>query len=70
VTKSRRIRWKEYVARIENTRNVYNISVGKREGKRPLGRSRRRWQDNIRIYLREIGRELVGWIHLAQKWDM
>jgi len=41
-------------------RNAYKIFVGKPEGKRPLGRPRRRWEDNIRLDLREIGREVVG----------
>jgi hypothetical protein len=43
-----------------------NVLVGKSEGKRPLERSRRRWEDNIRTDLREIGWESVDWIHLAQ----
>jgi hypothetical protein len=43
--------------------------VGKPEGKRPLGRSRNRWYDNIRMYLREMGWEGVDWIHLAQDMD-
>jgi hypothetical protein len=44
-------------------RNAYKISVGKPEGKRPLGRPRHRWKDNIRMHLREIGWEVVGLIH-------
>jgi hypothetical protein len=47
-------------------RNVYKVLVGKPEGKRPLGRPRRRWDDGIRMYLREIGWGSVEWIHLAQ----
>jgi hypothetical protein len=47
--KIRRIRWVEHVARMGEMRNVCNILVGKLEGKRPLGRPRRRWEDNIRI---------------------
>jgi hypothetical protein len=47
-------------------RNAYRILVGKPEGKRPLGRPRRRWVDNIKIYLREIGWDGVDWIDLAQ----
>jgi hypothetical protein len=54
---------------MEEMRNLYNILVGKREGKRPLGRPRRRWEDNIRLYLREIGWEGVEWIHLALDRD-
>jgi hypothetical protein len=52
--KSRRIRWTPYVARMEK-RNAYRILVGKPEGKRPLGRPRHRWVDNIKMDLREIG---------------
>jgi hypothetical protein len=47
--------------------NVYSILVGKPEGKRQLGRPRRRWKYNITINLREIGWEIVHWLHLAQK---
>jgi hypothetical protein len=50
-------------------RNVYTILVGKLEGKRPLERPRRRWEDNIRINLRGIGRGGMYWIHLAQDRD-
>jgi hypothetical protein len=50
-------------------RNAYKISVVKREGKRPLGRLNYRWEDNIRMDLREIGWEGVDWIHLAQDRD-
>jgi hypothetical protein len=53
--KSRRMRWAGHVARMGEGRNVYMDSVGKLEGKRPLGRPRRRWQDWIKIDLREIG---------------
>jgi hypothetical protein len=53
--KSRRMRWAELVARMGKKRNAYRILVGKPEGKRPLGRSRRRWVDNIKIDLREVG---------------
>jgi hypothetical protein len=53
--KSRRMRWAGYVARMGETRNAYRILVRKPEGKRPLGRSRRRWADNIKIDLREMG---------------
>jgi hypothetical protein len=57
--------WAGYVARMGAMRNVYNISVGKPEGKSPLGRSWRRWGDNIRMDLREIEREVVEWIHIG-----
>jgi hypothetical protein len=50
-------------------RNAYKILVGKPEGKRPLVRPRRRWVDNIKMYLREIGWGSMDWIHLAQDKD-
>jgi hypothetical protein len=50
-------------------RKVYKVLVGKPEGKRPLGRPRRRWEDGIRMYLREIGLGGVDWIRLAQDRD-
>jgi hypothetical protein len=50
-------------------RNAYRILVGKPEGKIPLGRPRRRWVDNIKMYLREIGWDGVDWIELAQDRD-
>jgi hypothetical protein len=53
--KSRRVRWAEHVARTGEKRKVYRVLVGKPEGKRPLGRPRRRWEDGIRLYLRKIG---------------
>jgi hypothetical protein len=53
--KSRRMRWAGHVARMGVKRNAYRILVGKPEGKRPLGRPRRRWVDNIKTDLREIG---------------
>jgi hypothetical protein len=67
--KPRRMRWVGHVARVGETRNAYRILVGKPEGKRPLGRPRRRWVDNIKIDLRETGWDGVGWINLAQDWD-
>jgi hypothetical protein len=54
-SKSRRMRWAGHVARMGEKRNAYRILVGNPEGTRPLGRLRRRWVDNIKIYLREIG---------------
>jgi hypothetical protein len=51
------------------TRNAHRILVGKPEGNRPLGRPRRRWVDNIKMDLREIGRDGVNWIELAQDMD-
>jgi hypothetical protein len=67
--KSRSIRLAGHVARIGEMSNAYNILVGKPEGKEPLGRPRCRWEDNIRMDLREIEWEGVVWIHLAQGKD-
>jgi hypothetical protein len=53
------MRWTCHVACKGETRNAYNISVGKPEGKRQCGRPRHRWESNIRMYLREIGRKVV-----------
>jgi hypothetical protein len=53
--KSRRMRWAGDVARMMELRNTYNIFVGKPEGKRSLGRPRRRWEDNIKMDFREMG---------------
>jgi hypothetical protein len=50
-------------------RNAYRILVGKTEGKRPLGRPRHRWVDNIKTYLREIGWDGVDWMDMAQNRD-
>jgi hypothetical protein len=67
--KQRRVRWAGNVARVGEMRNVYKILVRKSEGKRPLGRTRRRWKDNTRMYHTEIGWEVVDWIHLAESRD-
>jgi hypothetical protein len=64
--KSRRMRWAEHVASTGEERKVYKVFMVKREGKRPLGRPRRRWQVGIRMDLRAIGGE---WILLAQDRD-
>jgi hypothetical protein len=53
--KSRRMRWAEHVARMGGKRKIYRVFVGNTEGKRPRGRPRRRWEDGIRMNLREIG---------------
>jgi hypothetical protein len=66
VIKSRRMRWAGHVARMGEERGVYRILVGKPEGKRPLGRPRRRWVDNIRTDLQEVDCEYMDWIGLAQ----
>jgi hypothetical protein len=65
IIKSRRMRWAGHVARMGKKRNVYRLLVGKPEEKRPLGRPRRRWIDNIKMDLLEIGVNVVGWIGLA-----
>jgi hypothetical protein len=59
------MRWAGHVARMEEKRNVYRILVGKPKGKRPLGRPRRRWIDNIKMDLLEIGVRVLDWIGLA-----
>jgi len=69
VIKSRRMRWAEHVARMGEGRGVYRVLVGKPEGRRPLGRPRRRWEDNIRMDLREVGCGFVDWMELAQDRD-
>jgi hypothetical protein len=60
--KSKRMRWAGHVARMGETRNAYRILVGKSEGKRPLGRPRRRLVDNIKMDLREIRWDGMDWI--------
>ena len=69
VIKSRRMRLAGHVARMGEERGVYRVLVGKPEGKRPLGRPRRRWVDNIRMDLQEVGYGYVDWIGLAQDRD-
>jgi hypothetical protein len=69
VIKSRRMRWAGHVARMGERRGVYSVLVGKPEGKRPLGRPRRRWVDNIQIGFQEVGCGGMGWIELAQDRD-
>ena len=69
VIKSRRIRWAGHVARMGKERGVYRVLVGKPEGKIPLGRPRRRWVDNIRMDLHEVGCGYMDWIGLAQDRD-
>ena len=63
------VRWAGHVARMGEGRGVYRVLVGKPEGKRPLGRPRRRWEDNIRMDLREVGCGCVDWMELAQDRD-
>jgi hypothetical protein len=67
VIKSRRMRWAGHVARMGEGGGAYRILVGRPEGKRPLGRHRRRWEDNIKVDFGEIGIDGVNWIQLAQE---
>jgi hypothetical protein len=67
--KSRRMRWAGHAARIGAMRNANRLLVGKSEGKRPLGRPRRRWMDNIKIDFGEVGCGGLDWIGLAQNSD-
>jgi hypothetical protein len=67
--KSRRMRWAGHMARMGEERKVYKVLVGKSEGNRRLGRPRRRWEDGIRMDLRETGLGGVNWIRLAQDRD-
>jgi len=69
VIKSRRMRRAGHVARMGEERGVYRVLVGKPEGTRPLGRPRRRWVDNIRNDLQEVGCGYMDWIELAQDRD-
>jgi hypothetical protein len=64
--KSRRTRWAGHVARMGEGRGAYRVLVGRPECKRPLGKPRRRWEDNIKMDLREIGIDGANWIRLAQ----
>ena len=66
---TRRMGWSEHVARMEEGRGLYRILVGKPEGKRPLGRPRRRWEENIKKDLQELGSGGMDWIELAQDRD-
>ena len=69
VIKSRRIRCSGHVVRMGEERGVYSVLMGKPEGKRPLGRPRRRWVDNIKMDLQEVGCGYIDWIRLAQDRD-
>ena len=69
VVKSRRMRWAGHVARMGEDRGVHRVLVGKPEGKRPLGRPRRRWEDNIKMDLQEVGGGRGDWMELAQDRD-
>jgi hypothetical protein len=69
VMKSRRLRWAGHVARIGERRGAYKALVGKPDGRRPLGRPRRRWEDYITMDFREAGCGGADWIDLAQDRD-
>jgi hypothetical protein len=69
VIKSRRMRLAGHVARMGERRVVYRVLGGKPEGKRPLGRHRRRWKDNIKIDIQEMGYEGKNWIEVVQDRD-
>ena len=69
VIKSKRMRWAGHVARMGEERGPYRVLVEKPEVKRPLGRPRRRWMDNIRMDLQEVRCGYVDWIGLAQDRD-
>jgi hypothetical protein len=69
VIESKRMRWAGHVARRGLKRNAYRLLLGKPEGRRPLGRPRRRWVDKIRMDLVEVGWGDVDWIGLAQDRD-
>ena len=69
VIKSRRMRWAGHVAHMGEERGVYRVLVGKSEGKRPLGRPRRRWVDNFRMDLQEVRCGYMDWIGLTQDRD-
>jgi hypothetical protein len=69
VIKSRRMRWAGNETRTGEMGNAYKIFIGKPTWKRQIGRPRRRWEDNIRTYLREIGWDYVDYIHVAHDRD-
>jgi hypothetical protein len=70
VIKSRRIRWAGHVARMGGKRRfAYKVFVGKPEAKRPLGRCKHRWEDNIHTDIQDVGWGGVDWIHVAQERD-
>jgi hypothetical protein len=69
VVKSRGMRWAGHVARMGEERGVHRVLVGKPEGKRPLERPRRRWEDNIKIDVQEVVGGRGDWMELAQDRD-
>ena len=68
-TKSRRMRWAGHVARMGERRGVYRVLVGKPGGKRPLGRPRLGWEDDIKMDLQEVGCVVMDWIELTLDRD-
>ena len=69
VIKSRRMRWAGHVARMGQGKGLYRVLAGKPEGKSPLGKPRRRWEDNIKMGLQELGGGCGDWMELAQDRD-
>jgi hypothetical protein len=69
VVKSRRMRWARHVARMGEEKSVHRMLVGKPEGNRPLGRPRRRWEDNIKTDMQEVGGGGGDWMELTQDRD-
>jgi hypothetical protein len=69
VIKSRRMRWAGHAARMGEGKGAYRILVGRPEGRRPLGRPRRRWEDNIKMDLQEVGLGGMDWIAMVQDRD-
>jgi hypothetical protein len=63
------MRWAGHVARMGEERGVHRVLVEKSEGKRPLGRPRRRWEDNIKMDVQKVGRDRGDWMELAQDRD-
>ena len=66
---SKRMRWAGHVARMGGRRGVYRVLVGKPEGKRPLGRPRHRWENNMKMDLQKVGCGIMDWIDLVQDRD-
>jgi hypothetical protein len=69
VIKSRRMRWAGHVARMGEKRGAYRVLVGRPQGRRPLERPRRRWEDNIKMDVQEVGWGGMDWIDMAQDRD-
>ena len=69
VVKLRGMRWAWHVAHMGEGKGVHRVLVGKPEGRRPLGRPRHRWEDNIKMDLQEVGRGFGDWMGLAQDRD-